>query len=66
MARKSKDHKRPNAVSAQRSRGLDANIQDHIGERLKSVYQSIADEPVPDRFVELLKRLDAGRTDTDE
>jgi len=42
----------------------DVLVERAIGSRLRSYYDGIADEPVPDRFVELLKRLedqDAGK-----
>jgi hypothetical protein len=34
-------------------------FHDFIGAKLKSFYAQIADEPIPDRFTELLKQLDA-------
>jgi hypothetical protein len=34
-------------------------IHDFIGAKLKSFYAQIANEPVPERFTELLKKLDA-------
>ena len=34
-------------------------IQDLIGRRLKAYYDDVVNEPVPDRFVELLNRLEA-------
>ena len=37
---------------------IDQPIQAHLGEQLKRYFSSIVAEPVPDRFVELLKRLD--------
>jgi hypothetical protein len=30
-----------------------------IGNRLRAYYNTVAQEPVPDRFVELLEQLDA-------
>lgn len=33
-----------------------------IGDRLRDMYQSVVDEPIPARLVELLDRLEAGRT----
>jgi hypothetical protein len=37
---------------------LDSRLQAHIGEQLRSYYAELMDEPVPSRFVDLLKRLD--------
>jgi Anti-sigma factor NepR len=33
-------------------------VQDMIGARLKAYYARIAEEPIPERFTELLKQLD--------
>ncbi len=40
-------------------RGLDGEAQKHIGRMLKATYEEIAHEPVPDKFLELLKQLEA-------
>ncbi len=34
-------------------------VSDLIGERLRNFYEEVAKQPVPDRFVELLKQLEA-------
>jgi len=34
-------------------------VSDLIGDRLRSFYEEVAKQPVPDRFVELLKQLEA-------
>lgn len=34
-------------------------IYDLIGQRLRSFYDEVAQQPVPDRFVELLNQLEA-------
>ncbi len=34
-------------------------IHDLIGQRLRSFYDEVAQQPVPDRFVELLNQLEA-------
>lgn len=39
--------------------GLDRTIQTHIGRKLKAIYHSFAAEPVPDRILELLQKLEA-------
>ena len=35
-----------------------ANVKDHIGRQLRALYNEVASQPVPDRFMELLDRLD--------
>jgi Anti-sigma factor NepR len=35
------------------------NVKDHIGRQLRALYDEVAAQPVPDRFMELLNRLDA-------
>ncbi len=34
------------------------NVKDHIGRQLRALYDEVANQPVPDRFMELLNRLD--------
>ena len=36
----------------------DGSVERAIGSRLRAYYDEVAREPVPDRFVDLLKRLD--------
>ena len=38
--------------------GLDRGIQDHIGAKLRALYDELRDQPVPKRFLELLGDLD--------
>jgi Anti-sigma factor NepR len=33
------------------------NVKDHIGRQLRALYDEVASQPVPDRFMELLNRL---------
>ncbi|HUE45970.1 MAG TPA: NepR family anti-sigma factor [Aestuariivirgaceae bacterium] len=40
-------------------KGLDGEAQKHIGRMLKATYEQIAHEPVPDKFLALLKQLEA-------
>jgi len=40
-------------------------VQDRIGDHLRSMYDELVQQPVPDRFVELLNRLEK-RTDAVE
>jgi len=37
---------------------LEADLQTHIGRQLRAVYDEVASEPVPDRFVRLLEELE--------
>jgi hypothetical protein len=37
---------------------LDKNLQAHLGRQLRRLFNETAAEPVPDRFVDLLERLD--------
>lgn len=39
--------------------GLDAESQAQIGRMLKAMYDEVAREEVPDKFLELLKQLEA-------
>ncbi len=34
------------------------DVQSHIGRQLRSLYDAVVKQPVPDRFVELLAKLD--------
>ncbi|HEX8666110.1 MAG TPA: NepR family anti-sigma factor [Beijerinckiaceae bacterium] len=38
--------------------GLDRAIQERIGDHLRAMYDDLVQQPVPDRFVELLSRLE--------
>lgn len=44
---------------ARMSFGLDADVETHIGGRLRAMYDSVLREPVPDRFLDLLRQLDS-------
>jgi hypothetical protein len=37
---------------------FDKNLQAHLGRQLRRLFNETAAEPVPDRFVDLLERLD--------
>lgn len=37
---------------------VDKRIQGEIGKQLRAVYEDVVKEPVPDRFLELLKKLE--------
>ena len=42
---------------------LDRAIQSRIGDQLRAMYDQLAEQPVPDRFLELLGQLDKGSGD---
>jgi hypothetical protein len=41
-----------------KKRSMDGSVERAIGSRLRAYYDEVAREPVPDRFVELLQKLD--------
>lgn len=41
-------------------------VSDLIGERLRNFYEEVAKQPVPDRFVDLLKQLEAAGSPEEE
>jgi hypothetical protein len=43
-------------AAAVKKRPLD--VKDHIGRQLRALYDGVASQPVPDRFMDLLNRLD--------
>jgi len=43
------------AAGAQR---LEPDVQAHLGRQLRAVYDEMASEPVPDRFIQLLEALE--------
>lgn len=50
-----------------RSGGLDRQVQAKIGQQLRAMYDEVVDQGVPDRFADLLKKLDeAGKRDDQE
>lgn len=36
---------------------VDAKIRTHLGVKLKTAYQALVEEPVPDKFLKLLEEL---------
>ena len=42
--------------------GLDRQIQTRIGDQLRAMYDDLVHQPVPDRFKDLLDRLDRGES----
>jgi hypothetical protein len=57
MTEQKADSDAPEGVS------LDPVIQAHIGRELRALFDEIADEPVPDRFLALLQSLEAKKQD---
>jgi hypothetical protein len=45
--------------------GLDRPTQGRIGDSLRAMYDDLLNQPVPDRFADLLKRLDKGDKPSD-
>jgi hypothetical protein len=37
------------------------DVKDHIGRQLRALYDEVVNQPVPERFMELLNRLDESR-----
>jgi hypothetical protein len=46
------------AAVQRRAPGLQPQVQDHIGRQLRAVYDDLLNQPVPDRFKELMDKLD--------
>ncbi len=42
---------------------LDSTSQKRIGDQLRAMYDDLMQQPVPDRFAELLGRLDSSSSD---
>jgi anti-sigma factor NepR-like protein len=40
---------------------LPTDVQQKIGEKLKALYDDVVRQPVPDRFLDLLEKLDGPR-----
>jgi len=45
-------------TAGQQRSGLNREIQSKIGQQLRAMYDDVVQEGVPDRFADLLKRLD--------
>jgi hypothetical protein len=62
MADESRDNQSKRRLSETRvgnGLGLDGETRKHIGRMLKATYDEVAHEPVPDKFLDLLKQLEA-------
>jgi hypothetical protein len=53
----------PNPPEAGQPAALNPDLQAHIGRQLRLVYDEVANEPVPDRFLKLLKELERDKAD---
>jgi|HubBroStandDraft_4_1064222.scaffolds.fasta_scaffold945962_2 hypothetical protein len=53
----------PTPPEAGQHAALDPALQAHIGRQLRLVYDEVANEPVPDRFLKLLKELERDKAD---
>jgi Anti-sigma factor NepR len=53
-----KDAKSKNATPGKQG-GLNAEIQSRIGHQLRAMYDDVVRQGVPDRFAELIRKLDA-------
>lgn len=41
---------------------FESQVQGHIGRQLRALYDHVLEQPIPDRFLDLLHQLDAGDT----
>jgi hypothetical protein len=48
----------PAPPPASKEAGLESDIQAHLGRHLRAIYNEVAAQPVPDRFVKLLQQLE--------
>ncbi len=46
------------APPAPLAQGLEPDVQAHLGRQLRAVYDEMASQPVPDRFLQLLDALE--------
>jgi len=50
----------PRTVPSRKTPVLPRDAQTKIGEKLKALYDDVVNQPVPDRFKDLLAQLDGG------
>jgi|KBSMisStandDraft_5_1062788.scaffolds.fasta_scaffold3615398_1 hypothetical protein len=55
------DMKAPKTVRGNQAR-LDRNVQNEIGRNLRAMYNDVVEQGVPDRFAELVAKLDPSST----
>jgi hypothetical protein len=48
------------ATAAKKEPSLGRDVQSKIGQQLRAMYDDVVSQGIPDRFVELLDRLDKG------
>jgi hypothetical protein len=48
----------PAPPPATKEAGLESDIQAHLGRQLRAMYDEVAAQPVPDRFLKLLQQLE--------
>lgn len=58
MTGKKKAEKADADVEDQKEQDVDPIVSTAIGKQLKRLYDEVAEEPVPDRFEDLLKQLE--------
>jgi hypothetical protein len=58
-AREKQPKRPPGGDHAPNGQGLDSETRRHIGRMLKATYDEVAHEPVPSKFLDLLKQLEA-------
>jgi hypothetical protein len=51
-------------VKSGKQGGLNAEIQSRIGHQLRAMYDDVVRQGVPDRFAELIRKLDASPAET--
>ena len=54
-----KQPNKPRGDQSSNGQGLDSETRRHIGRMLKATYDEVAHEPVPSKFLDLLKQLEA-------
>lgn len=48
----------PDGAAAGGSRARPADVQAYIGRQLRAVYEDVVRQPIPDRFLALMKQLE--------
>jgi hypothetical protein len=48
-------------VKASETAPRPAEVNNHVGALLRTMHDSVLDEPVPDRFIELLRQMDGAK-----
>ncbi len=45
---------------------FESMVQGHIGRQLRALYDDVLSQPIPDRFLDLLRKLDEGSEPGDD